>query len=195
MDPHSEMVVWKDDVRFSHNIKELSEIKPLINMYRAQSNDAAHEYKYSIYFHCNDTDFNAEYNGPSDIKAHVMYYGNRGTPAISADLSYEKSEGALQINKLSVSFGVLSRIKRYRCSKTEIVEYMDQVLAGFRNIYAIAPVIIGKNLKPEYEVAYEPIIGLDESQPEYEKMCLCKFRTYKRFIKRTIANFGILAKP
>jgi hypothetical protein len=184
----AEMTVCKD----KHKIKDLSEIKQIINMYLAQGNGL--ERSYSVYFHCNATDFNADYSGPSDIEVNTIYYGNHGTPAIFADLSYEKSEGALQINKLFVSFGVLTRMKRARCSETEIVEYMDQVLAGFRNIYAIAPVIIGKNLKPEYEVAYEPIIGLDESLPEYEKMCSCKFRTYKRFIKRTMVNFGILAK-
>jgi len=168
------------------SINEPSEIKELINMNNSYRKPGEYvmSYRYNVKLVRDGCEFVAEYSDQSNIKVRASIR-EPCSLGVSAKLVYKKTTGKMHIKALSIVLGADRHMPQM--NKDDIAEQISRVLAMFRHVRDIAPVVVGDKLKPTCKVA-------KELSSQVHRRTVREFAVYKEELKQHLNDFNVLEK-
>ena len=149
--------VWTyedDDTRYNEvtEINDVSEIKKLVDMNRSFAmGEVPAKYEYTVRLVRDDCEMTVEYNGPDDIDVYCSAYEYNAD--LTAKMAYKKDTGSLELRGLDVTFGAECGDKPL--TDADISDPLSCLVAMFRLVGEIAPLVVADDVKPNYEVVCE----------------------------------------
>ena len=178
--------------RVCTDIKDLSEIRDLINMRRSYKKDPVtnrdvreSDYSYEIELVREGCLFRVCYSAFKEMtilaKDKEDCYSR---DYLYAKLTYKKPTGVLRIRELNV-------VVEAKSEEDDVMEKFHRAFAMFLHVREIAPVIVGDKVKPKYGVCCDSLYrdsGLKHKEGG------AKRQAFKAGILKQLTDFNVLAK-